>query len=87
MLYSVMQREFDMKLHGTIFENLTAAVASAKRHEGRPVYTATLRLWTDLLQHARRLKAEGAEDCEGINDFLAALDPAVTERRSLPKAP
>lgn len=71
-----------MNLHGTLTDNLKAAVDSSKRLEGHPVHLDTVKFWTDLLQHARTLKAEGHVDASAIDSLLAELDLAVAERRT-----
>jgi hypothetical protein len=73
--------DLPMELVGSLRDNLSAAVASARRHRGHLVYRETLAFWADLLTHARRLKAEGSVEAENIDELLAALDLAVSERR------
>jgi hypothetical protein len=41
-------------LHGSLVENLEAAVDSAQRLRGRRIYPQTLQFWSDLLEVARR---------------------------------
>ena len=43
-----------MKLHGSVEDNLSAAIRSARRLRGQPIYIETLRYWSDLMSHARR---------------------------------
>ena len=42
-----------MKIEGTLRANLLAAIASARRLQGRPVHEDTLQYWGELLRHAR----------------------------------
>lgn len=72
-----------MELHGTLANNLQAAVESARRHEGHPVHAETVKFWADLLQYARSLKAEGREDGRAIEPLMAELDLAIAERRTI----
>ncbi len=71
-----------MELYGTLEENLRAAVASAKRHEGHPVRTETVQFWSDLLQHCRSEKLSGRVDDDAAEPLMAQLDAAVASRRS-----
>jgi len=50
-----------MELHGTLASNLESALQSARRLRGHPVHADTLGYWTDLLHHARRQLALGAD--------------------------
>ena len=43
-----------MELHGTLVENLQAAVQSAKRLQGQRVYPETLEFWSELVRLGRR---------------------------------
>ncbi len=69
-----------MDLHGSLAENLQAAVNSAKRHKDYPVHSETVRFWAELLQHARSLRAAGRDEALAIDPLLAELDLAVAER-------
>jgi hypothetical protein len=46
-----------MELDGSLETNLEAAIASAVRHRGHPVYPDTLIFWNDLLTYARQTQA------------------------------
>jgi len=70
----------DMNLHGSLAENLQAAVNSAKRHKDHPVHAETVRFWAELLQYARSLRAAGRDEASAIDPLLAELDLAVAER-------
>jgi len=69
-----------MDLHGSLAENLQAAVRSAKRHRKHPVHAETVKFWAALLQHARSLRAAGHDEALAIDALLAELDLAVAER-------
>lgn len=71
-----------MDVHGSLSNNLQAAIASARRSRGHPVHADTVAFWSELLQHARLLKAEGSEEASTIDPLLAELDAAVAERRA-----
>ena len=43
-----------MKLHGSVEDNLAAALRSARRLRGQRVHGDTLQYWRDLLSHAGR---------------------------------
>lgn len=43
-----------MELHGSIEQNLAAAVRSARRLKGHPIHADTIEHWTELLSQARR---------------------------------
>ena len=46
-----------MNLHGSLVENLEAALESTRRLRGQRVYSDTIRFWSDLLETARRVLA------------------------------
>ena len=71
-----------MDFHGSLASNLQVALTSARRYRGHPVHSDTGASWSELLQHARALKAEGNEEASSIDPLLAELDAAVAERRS-----
>jgi hypothetical protein len=69
-----------MRLHGTIEENLRAAITSARRLRGHPIHSDTVRHWSDLLDHARRKLDTGeALDRETLAELLATLGALVAE--------
>ena len=43
-----------MNLHGSIEDNLSAAIRSVRRLRCHPVHVDTLEYWSELLDHARR---------------------------------
>jgi hypothetical protein len=70
-----------MDLHGTIVENLGAAVVSAERLRGHAVYQETLQFWRDLVAHARAEKRTGSSDDTGLRDDLVAkLEVELSDR-------
>jgi hypothetical protein len=69
-----------MDLHGSLAENLQAAVNSAKRHRDHPVHTDTVKFWADLLHYARSLRAAGHDEASAVDPLLAELDLAVAKR-------
>ena len=71
-----------MDIHGSLASNLQAALASARRYRGHPVHAETIAFWSELLQHARALKAEGNEEASIIDPLLAELDAAIAHRRA-----
>jgi len=66
-----------MELHGTILNNLTSAVKSARRLKGHPVHPDTLCYWTQLLAHARRAVADGSS--EPILPLIMELEKGIAE--------
>lgn len=42
-----------MKIHGSLSDNVHAAMASARRHRGKVVYPETLEFWNDVLGMAK----------------------------------
>jgi hypothetical protein len=70
-----------MELHGTIATNLRAAVTSATRLAGRPVYQDTLIYWTDLLHQARRARdRDVASESAEVDQLIAALEAEIRAR-------
>lgn len=67
-----------MELHGSIANNLTSAVHSARRLRGHPVHADTLGHWKDLLGHARRELAGGST--ERIEALILELENQLAER-------
>jgi hypothetical protein len=67
-----------MELHGSIANNLTSAVQSARRLRGHPVHADTLGHWADLLAHARQALAEGST--EPITNLVLELENELAER-------
>ncbi len=67
-----------MELHGSIADNLTSAVRSARRLNGHPVHADTLRHWQELLHHARREIANGSS--EPIVTLIVELENELAGR-------
>jgi len=70
-----------MQLHGSTEGNLIAAVRSASRLRGHPVYADTIKHWADLLHHARReLSTNAALPSETLKRLVAELEVELTRR-------
>jgi hypothetical protein len=69
-----------MEITGSIANNLTSAVQSARRLRGHPVHADTLAHWTDLLHHARRALADGS--AEPIQSLIVELEKELADRTS-----
>jgi hypothetical protein len=67
-----------MELHGSIANNLTSAVQSARRLRGHPVHADTLDHWRDLLNHARQELANGST--EPIQALIVELENELADR-------
>lgn len=67
-----------MELHGTMVNNLTSAVQSARRLRGEPVHADTFDHWAGLLDHARRELADGS--IEPIQPLIVELEKELAER-------
>jgi hypothetical protein len=70
-----------MDIEGSLRDNLQAAVASAKRLRGHPVYTDTQAYWSKLLALARSERAshEPADRAQ-IDLLIAKLQQELAER-------
>ena len=71
-----------MRLHGSIQENLAAAVRSARRLRGHPVHADTLKHWDDLLHHARSELASGTGERQLIEPLVVELETEIAGRSS-----
>jgi hypothetical protein len=69
-----------MQLHGTIVNNLTSAIQSARRLRGHPVHSDTLDHWSELLAHARHARDKGST--EPIETLILQLENELAERRA-----
>jgi hypothetical protein len=67
-----------MELHGSIVNNLTSALQSARRLKAHPVHADTLDHWTDLIHHARRELAAGST--EPILALIVELEKELADR-------
>ncbi len=67
-----------MELHGSIAQNLQAAVESSRRLKGHPVHRDTLAFWSDLIREARarRSLGEGTHDRE-VEEAIAELESVL----------
>jgi hypothetical protein len=48
-----------MELHGSLLENLQAALRSMRRLQGHPVHQDTVAYWDKLIAHARKSVRHG----------------------------
>ena len=70
-----------MDLHGTLQQNLSAAVRSAQRLRGHPVHLDTLQYWGELIHHARRGLASGAlPERQAVEQIMVLLETEIAER-------
>jgi hypothetical protein len=69
-----------MRLHGSIQENLAAAVRSARRLRQHPVHADTLKHWDDLLNHSRGELASGTGERQLIEPLMAELEAEIAGR-------
>ena len=67
-----------MELHGSIMNNLTSAIQSARRLRGHAVHSDTFDHWSDLLAHARHALADGST--EPIQALIAELENELADR-------
>lgn len=66
-----------MKLDGSLADNLKAAIRSARRLRGRPVYPDTLTFWRELLEQAHR---HLREDETGLEVLITELEQEMAAR-------
>lgn len=66
-----------MELHGSITQNLLAAIESSRRLKGHPIHRDTLAFWSDLIRETRARRSAG----EGIDDREA--EEAIAELESV----
>lgn len=52
-MIALAQRNHRMELDGMLADNLQAAIQSADRLSGHPIYKDTLEFWHELLAYAR----------------------------------
>jgi hypothetical protein len=67
-----------VKIHGTLLNNLAAAVQSARRLRGHPVHRDTIGHWAQLVHYGRRELAGGST--EPILPLLLDLEKELAER-------
>lgn len=68
-----------MELHGSLTENLNAALASMRRLRSHPVHADTLDYWYNLLAHARKVVRSG-HSSRSAETLLAAVSLEFAER-------
>jgi len=70
-----------MDLHGSIEDNIIAAIRSARRLCGHPVYSETLNYWGELLHQARHDLAIGAApEPATLEQLVLELESQLAER-------
>ena len=67
-----------MELHGSIANNLTSAVQSARRLKGHPIHADTLGHWRDLLDDARRELVK--DSTEPLQALILELENELADR-------
>ncbi len=67
-----------MELHGSLTQNLTSAVRSARRLKGHPIHADTIDHWTELLSQARRELAGGS--IAPIQNLIVELENELADR-------
>lgn len=71
----------EMKLHGSVAGNLTAAVRSVRRLRGHPVHADTLVYWDALLHHARSERPSGyPQERHVVGRLIIDLETEIAER-------
>jgi hypothetical protein len=75
-----------MEIHGSIAQNLEAAVESSRRLKGHPIHRDTLTFWSDLIGEARARRAAGEqlepEAEHAIAELEVVLAQPITSRTS-----
>jgi hypothetical protein len=70
-----------MELHGSLIDNLSMAVASAKRLRNHPVYKDTLEFWQELLREARRARTQiEPSRLVALDSIIEQLELELAER-------
>jgi hypothetical protein len=67
-----------MELHGSIIENLQAALASAKRLRGHPIHKDTITFWRELIAQARAEMPQQTRGAE-IESLVATLEGELAD--------
>ena len=67
-----------MEQHGSIAQQLRAAVESTRRLKGHPINRGTLQLWSEVIHEARARRAAGElfDDTE-VARLIAELEVAL----------
>jgi hypothetical protein len=68
-----------MEIHGTIAQNLEAAVASSRRLKGHPIHKDTLAFWSDLIGEARARRAAGEQLEPEAEQAMAELEVVLAQ--------
>jgi hypothetical protein len=69
-----------MEVHGSITQNLSAAVESSRRLKGHPIHRDTLKFWSDLVAEARsRRAADEVMDDPSVDAAIAELDVVLAQ--------
>jgi len=70
-----------MKIEGLLIDNMQAAVASARRLSGHPVYRDTQVYWTELLALARAERvSQSPSDQAHLDMLILKLGQELAER-------
>ena len=69
-----------MEIHGSIANNLTSAVKSARRLKGHAIHADTLGHWRGLLDHARGELTKGC--AEQLDVLILELQKEIADRTS-----
>lgn len=71
-----------MQIHGSLTSNLEAAILSARRLVGRPVYAETLAFWRDLSAFAwSEISREHAPATANLKRLVLLLDGEIADLR------
>jgi hypothetical protein len=70
-----------MELHGSLADNLSAAIRSARRLQGHRVHQDTVKHWNELLHFARRGDPELIPG--PIRQLMAELETELARHHSL----
>ena len=75
-----------MQLHGSLQDNLEAAVASAKRLRDKPVYPDTVAYWSEVAAIARDEFARANRGQQtSVADLAAQLEEEIARRVITPR--
>jgi hypothetical protein len=69
-----------MKIHGSITQNLRAALESSRRLQGHSIHRDTVGFWSDLIMEARARRAAGEHLDPDIDEAIAELEAVLAER-------
>ncbi len=69
-----------MEVHGSIAQNLRAAVESSRRLRGHPIHRDTLQFWSALIAEARARRAAGEDlDDREVDEAIAELEVVLSQ--------